>query len=1076
MRAILPERQERHGSASGFVLILVSGFLTALILLASLFLTSSLHQSRTGRVAMDAVRSRVSAEAGMAYAAARLSRESTYPFRSSTISARGDDWTFRDPWEAGLSSALNPSWSHGEHWTDFGGGGRPGAYDPGADDISGSHWMDLDGDGKFSAWSGRLRGGDARTPDLFSLKVGATEGKIFVNAASGRVLDQLGLALGITTRLKSVACGWAPGGRIEWIPIGYDLKTLSPPGGYRTLDEVDAALGIAGYTQQDRDLILPNVSVDVPEMVELPRYGGGDPQKRVFVNLFVASRPVLEAVWLNLVLPISHDWDVAGYPSYRLSSEPSRAYHILTLDEARRLAQHVIDLRQAGLVTQESLFEAFCDNALDIFQEDFGALGGGFNARHQAMAQAEMAFRAVVLDRHTGSSPCASPAYSGWSQGRTAPEFLHACSIGSVLEGPGYDNGPPVFLGGYERMHLSTAPPARFEVFSIGKAAQGGTFQLDGRLCAHETVAFATQEDFEACVIDTARYGNMPARVPGRGVSIRDGGFSPAMRRDSRLNGDETYPQVDSVPGFHPRSTGWSVPSVDGGALTLATLIPAAASIGIPDLHGVFIEPFDFGSSPPRAWVPSDSYASAHWIPSPGNPPHFMFRSGISPASFGFTGLTPDFEHLQACSVEGWAVPGGASESGVMISADRTIRIDTGRNMTRAPYSRIYTYTGTENWIRVRTNKRLTVASGLEVHSTEYVVDVQWAQCPSTIMQGQSLQTVTRQASVRVPDWSDTPTRIVHVALTVDTVGADTEVRLYVNGSESLALTVPGLLPLTNMSNGSQTPWLSSGELTGSCDEPRLYGRALSAGEVADHFGQGRYVRTGTYTSPLYVLDQAGGVIRSQWTGIVPHGFPAQVLRVEAFGYGDPDGTVLAAGPFPLDQSGVVYDLPQEFQGVRSFRYKVYFDCSYAPSPLLDTPVFESIWFTVRQPGRAPRWSFWGAEPGPSRELSGSLPPDTDGDGIPDNQDPDADGDGVADNPDADGDGIPDDQDPDADGDGIPDGQVPDTDGDGIPDDQDPDADGSGIPDNQDTDGDGIPDDQDVDADGDGRPDGAGGQ
>ena len=50
-------------------------------------------------------------------------------------------------------------------------------------------------------------------------------------------------------------------------------------------------------------------------------------------------------------------------------------------------------------------------------------------------------------------------------------------------------------------------------------------------------------------------------------------------------------------------------------------------------------------------------------------------------------------------------------------------------------------------------------------------------------------------------------------------------------------------------------------------------------------------------------------------------------------------------------------------------------------------------------------------------------PKDTDGDGIPDNQDPDADGDGIADNTDTDGDGTPDRLDSDDDGDGIPDSE-----------------------------------------------------
>ncbi|MDD7586867.1 MAG: YPDG domain-containing protein [Corynebacterium glucuronolyticum] len=120
---------------------------------------------------------------------------------------------------------------------------------------------------------------------------------------------------------------------------------------------------------------------------------------------------------------------------------------------------------------------------------------------------------------------------------------------------------------------------------------------------------------------------------------------------------------------------------------------------------------------------------------------------------------------------------------------------------------------------------------------------------------------------------------------------------------------------------------------------------------------------------------------------------------------------------------------------------------------------------------------------------------DTDGDGIPDNEDPDADGDGVNNtdeikakldplNPDSDGNGIPDGEE-DTDGDGIknadesevPEGRVKDKDGDGIADPDMTDKTGgknngpNGVADiieKADTDGDGIPDNEDPDADNDG--------
>ena len=113
-------------------------------------------------------------------------------------------------------------------------------------------------------------------------------------------------------------------------------------------------------------------------------------------------------------------------------------------------------------------------------------------------------------------------------------------------------------------------------------------------------------------------------------------------------------------------------------------------------------------------------------------------------------------------------------------------------------------------------------------------------------------------------------------------------------------------------------------------------------------------------------------------------------------------------------------------------------------------------------------------------EVEGDV--DSDGDGIPDYLDLDSDGDGIPDATegagDADGDGIPNYLDEDSDGDGIPDSVEGDgdSDGDGIPDFLDNDSDNDGIPDvdegDGDIDGDGIPNYLDPDSDGDGIDDG----
>ena len=123
------------------------------------------------------------------------------------------------------------------------------------------------------------------------------------------------------------------------------------------------------------------------------------------------------------------------------------------------------------------------------------------------------------------------------------------------------------------------------------------------------------------------------------------------------------------------------------------------------------------------------------------------------------------------------------------------------------------------------------------------------------------------------------------------------------------------------------------------------------------------------------------------------------------------------------------------------------------PTPDIETPDPEGD----EQPDRDP----------PPVANDPDLPTDTDGDGVPD----DDEATGCAERPDCDGDGLndgedPDPLDPDIDGDGLldgfdPDTANPDTDGDGILDGDDPDADG-----------DGIVDDPDADLDGDGIADG----
>lgn len=118
--------------------------------------------------------------------------------------------------------------------------------------------------------------------------------------------------------------------------------------------------------------------------------------------------------------------------------------------------------------------------------------------------------------------------------------------------------------------------------------------------------------------------------------------------------------------------------------------------------------------------------------------------------------------------------------------------------------------------------------------------------------------------------------------------------------------------------------------------------------------GLDRFMRKGTYVSPLYAFDAPARMDRVQWTGAVPAGFPPTCLSVLVEGYADQEGSV-PAFQVPLGLSGIVEKLPSA--PVRSFRYRVAFDVpDSVPSPLVDSPIFESIWFTFRRNAHAPRW------------------------------------------------------------------------------------------------------------------------
>lgn len=122
-----------------------------------------------------------------------------------------------------------------------------------------------------------------------------------------------------------------------------------------------------------------------------------------------------------------------------------------------------------------------------------------------------------------------------------------------------------------------------------------------------------------------------------------------------------------------------------------------------------------------------------------------------------------------------------------------------------------------------------------------------------------------------------------------------------------------------------------------------------------------RFTPQGTYISPLYRLEEGCRLGQVQWTGIVPPQLAPppgrEPIAVSVRGY---DVAGVQVGAFTLPGgSGAVNDLSRLGMppNIRSFRYEVFFDCSYVSGNLLDSPVFESIWISLQRGGR--RWASW---------------------------------------------------------------------------------------------------------------------
>ncbi len=179
-----------RASRRGIVLILVSGVLTLLAVLGGLLVQASRMGSAAAETVAQETLARIAAASALDYAGSRLWQDrlslSDRDVAWTPVNAC-DDWAARGGETDGTPRTENPSWSRGESWEDSGlPGDTPGAYDAGIDNLSAfsGGWTDKDGDGRFSAWTGRLRGGAATA--RFSLRSRAAGGLVCVNGGELR--------------------------------------------------------------------------------------------------------------------------------------------------------------------------------------------------------------------------------------------------------------------------------------------------------------------------------------------------------------------------------------------------------------------------------------------------------------------------------------------------------------------------------------------------------------------------------------------------------------------------------------------------------------------------------------------------------------------------------------------------------------------------------------------------------------------------------------------------------------------------------------------------------------------------
>lgn len=1025
----------------GILLVFVSGFLVILSLAGVMLLNLGRFAQAGSGPNVSAVQSRLAAESGMHYARSRLGGIVLPDGRLAET--RGDDWTFREGFTAGLQGALNPSFSHGEGWTES--GGEPGVFDQNADDLSG--WTDRDGDGRFSAWSGRLKGGAA-----FSLKIVSPEGKIPVNAGALNASDVHGPGMPVgppgngrpdhsdpeipyhrggmhvlnnlgVIQLPAGLHRWetpesAPGCEIfEWSSLGDDVLKLRPPGGYRSMDDLKARLLSYGYTLDEWKNVEPFLDVGpyvgcgFDESGRAVGYEGGSLPRYVPVNLWGAPVEVLEALWTKLAVPLAKSelpGEVAGWEapcsragkalpfrklgpnSHGLGGSPEILMSQIYPEEAQEAARVLDALRRDRKISWGSLQRTFRDQAPELFKIDYGDLKDAAPglAATWCRIKAEILFQAVSADpRPLSLQPEARavPSGTGWEIRGGDVSGKSVSAITRLWPSPGPEEVYP-FEYGFEGTPLedqvffpfeyfetrnnggavlqpqggTLAPPVRFSVGSLGRSlASTGHALAAGEILAAERLEFTSQEDFE-----NLGKGQNLAR---RGISAVDP--DPFKRRDVRDDatlyeggGKRRYPHVVTLPkrGLFSsatpveRNSPWWGYARGTGSISLAG---REGGLQEARLYWAIKEDADRVMSNNNVYTPGPQgefwHEQATALP-PANP---LSLGSIMPFEIDWNPFTVDFlskfdsrrntfnwvfqcpgmtgvpgvDLLQAFSMEAWMRPGSA----MAVVANHP----PGVPLTANPAPLV----------------RVEVLRDRALSRTEIRLDVSGYEAPAA-------QPFASTASFLIDDSDLAPWAPwnLHVVVTAERVwdpGAGafaTDFLLYVNGLHAFG----SGQPLAHRHPRSIQVQDKEGVEFKHLDEIRLCDIALGRDAAEAHFRMGRFVDQGEFVSPLYVFDEKTRLMGAQWTGLVPSSLPdpQKAIAVSVMGYADDAGT-LSEKSLSLEGSEETTDL-SGLGSARSFRYKVVLDAD-AADVVIESPVFDSIWFLFKRAGRSAIWTAW---------------------------------------------------------------------------------------------------------------------